>query len=169
MPTLTARTPALPPTPTAPAARRPAPRALVALLLAASVAAVAVLADQWVNTWADGHLFAAWVGMWVVVFAGSLLLAAPARRLAQQCMRGLDAWRQRRARRRADAHFLAVARRDARLMGDLRGACDRDDTEQAVAGTATSAGASGTASHQTGDSRTGHAVPGARGHTLHYL
>ncbi len=112
MPTLTARTPALSPTPTAPAARRPAPRALVALLL-----------------------------------------AVPARRLAQQCMRGLDAWRQRRARRRADAHFLAVARRDARLMGDLRGACDRDDTEQAVAG----------------DSRTGHAVPGARGHTLHYL
>ena len=36
-------------------------RSLSAMLLAAMVAALVVVADQLVETWADGHLLAAWV------------------------------------------------------------------------------------------------------------
>jgi hypothetical protein len=108
-----------------------APRALVALLLAASVAALTVVADQLISTWADGHLLVAWVLMWAVVFAGSLLLAHPARRLAQQLMTVLDAWAQRRAKARAEARFLALARADERVMSDLRIARDRADGDAA--------------------------------------
>ncbi len=116
--------------PTAPQAtiapqRRPeGARALATLLLAAAVAALAVIADQLISTWADGHLFAAWVSLWAVVFAGSLLLAGTARRLSQRAMAGLDAWAGRRAAARAEARFLTLARHDPRLMAELRAATD---------------------------------------------
>lgn len=102
-----------------------APRTLVALLLAAAVSALAVVADRLVDTWADGHLFAAWVAMWTVVFACSLLLAAPARRVAQRVMTVLNGWARRRALARADARFMALASSDSRLMADLRVLRDR--------------------------------------------
>lgn len=116
--------------PTAPQAaaplRRPeGARALATLLLAAAVAALAVIADQLISTWADGHLFAAWVSLWAVVFAGSLLLAGTARRLSQRAMAVLDAWASRRAAARAEARFMALARHDPRLMADLRVVRDR--------------------------------------------
>jgi len=52
------------------------------LLLAALVAAVLVVANQIVETWSDGSLLAAWIGLWVVGFAALALLADPARRAA---------------------------------------------------------------------------------------
>lgn len=113
-----------------PAAQRPARRAdgsrpLAALLLAAAVAALAVVVDQLMQTWADDHLFAAWVAMWAVLFAGTLLLAGTARRLAGRVMVALDGWAQRRALARANARFQALARTDRRLMADLQVARDR--------------------------------------------
>ena len=60
----------------APASVRPATaprsfkaRGLAALLLAGVVAAMVLVADHLVSTWADGHLFLAWVMLWVIVFA----------------------------------------------------------------------------------------------------
>jgi len=50
-------------------------RGLAAMLLAAVVAALVVLADQMISSWADGHLFLGWVALWVVVFAGLALFA----------------------------------------------------------------------------------------------
>ncbi len=102
------------------AARRAvAPRALATLLLAAGVAALAVVTDRLIDTWADGHLLAAWVLMWAVVFLGSLMLASPARHAAQRVMAGLNGWALRRAVARAEARTAALAQRDARLQADL--------------------------------------------------
>lgn len=54
-------------------------RALSVLLLAAAVAALAVTVNQLMDTWAEDQLLTAWVALWAVVFAGSLLLAGTAR------------------------------------------------------------------------------------------
>jgi len=51
-------------------------RTLAAMLLAAIVAAFVVVADQMMDTWADGHLLAAWVALWAVAFASVGLLQA---------------------------------------------------------------------------------------------
>jgi len=109
------------------ARRADSSRPLAALLLAAAIAALAVVVDQLMQTWADDHLFTAWVAMWSVLFAGTLLLAGTARRLAGRTMRTLDGWAQRRAQARADARFLALARTDRRLMADLQVVRDHAD------------------------------------------
>ena len=118
----------------APKARRTeSSRPLAALLLAAAVAALAVVADQLIGTWADGHLMAAWVAMWAVVFAGTLLLAGTARRMSQRVMAGLDTWARRRAEARAEARYLALAQADARVRADLQAARDRAEIAAAAA------------------------------------
>ncbi|WP_424859937.1 MULTISPECIES: hypothetical protein [unclassified Tepidimonas] len=111
------------------AARRAvAPRALATLLLAAGVAALAVVTERLIDTWADGHLLAAWVLMWAVVFLGSLLLASPARHAAHRAMAALNAWALRRARARAEARTQALARHDARLQAELAAMRLRQET-----------------------------------------
>ena len=114
----------------APARRADSSRPLAALLLAA---ALAVVVDQLMQTWADDHLFVAWVAMWAAMFAGTLLLAGTARRLAGRVMVMLDGWAQRRAQARADARFLALARTDRRLMADLQMVRDRAESVAAPA------------------------------------
>ncbi len=94
-------------------------RALAALLLAAMVAALVVIADHFISTWADGHLFLAWVALWAVVFAATALLAAPARQLAQRAVHGLDTWARERAQARADARLWDLAKSDHRVMAEL--------------------------------------------------
>ena len=86
-------------------------RGLAALLLAASVAALAVVADQLIETWLDDHLFLAWVALWAVVFGGSLLLTGTVRRMSARAVAGLDQWAARRAQARAAARLLAIEKR----------------------------------------------------------
>ncbi len=86
-------------------------RGLAALLLAAAVAALAVVADQLVETWLDDHLFLAWVALWAVVFAGSLLLTGTVRRMSARAVGRLDRWAARRAQARAAARLLAIEKR----------------------------------------------------------
>lgn len=100
-------------------------RGLAAVLLAAAVAALVVVADRLISTWADGHLLLAWVFLWVVIFAGSVLLAGTARRLAQRAMRSLDGWSQKLAQTRAEARLWDLAQSDPRLMGELKQARQR--------------------------------------------
>lgn len=100
-------------------------RGLAAVLLAAAVAALVVVADRLISTWADGHLLLAWVLLWVVIFAGSALLAGTARRLAQRTMRSLDGWSQRLAQTRAEARLWDMAQSDPRLMNELTQALQR--------------------------------------------
>lgn len=104
-------------------------RGLAAMLLAAVVAALVVVADQMIETWAEGHLLAAWVALWAVGFAALGLLAAPARRLASRLVQGLNAWSARVAQARADERLWAIAQTDARVMADLRAAMTRSDQE----------------------------------------
>jgi len=94
-------------------------RSLAALLLAAAVAALVVLADQLIDTWADGHLFLGWVALWVVIFAGSVLFAGTARRMARSTMDALDDWSRSLAEARAEARLWELANRDPRLKAEL--------------------------------------------------
>jgi hypothetical protein len=102
-------------------------RALASLLLAAGVSALVVGADQLMEPWADRHVVAAWLALWTIAVAAIVLLRGLTRALARQTMQGLDAWSARVAQRRADRRLWAMAQSDARMMGDLQSALDRDE------------------------------------------
>lgn len=105
-------------------------RSLAALLLAAVVAAMVILADRLVSTWADGHLLLAWVFLWVIVFAGLALFADSARRMARRGMVVLDSWSQSMAEARAETRLWEMARHDPRLMSELTLARTRADQDE---------------------------------------
>jgi len=111
-------------------------RGLAALLLAAVVAALVVLADQMISTWADGHLFLGWVALWVVIFAGSALFAGTARRMARSTLRSLDSWSQSLAEARAEARLWELAKQDPRLKSELMQARARQVEEADAAAAA---------------------------------
>ena len=102
-------------------------KGLSAMLLAAVVSALVVAADQMVDTWAEGHLLAAWVIVWAVGFAAMALFAGSARRLATRVVAALDAWSLRQARAHADQRLWATALSDPRIMADLQVAMGRAD------------------------------------------
>ena len=106
-------------TPTPPQASRVGAGPLSVLLLAGLVAALVLLADRFVSTWADEHLFLGWVLLWVVIFAGLALFAGTARALAARAIRALDSWSQTRAHARAEARLWVIAHSDPRVMADL--------------------------------------------------
>jgi hypothetical protein len=105
-------------------------RGLAAMLLAAVVAAMVVLADRLISTWADGHLLLAWVFLWVVVFAGLALFADSARRLARRGIVVLDSWSESMAEARAETRLWEMARHDPRLMSELTLARTRAEQEE---------------------------------------
>ena len=102
-------------------------RTLAAMLLAAIVAAFVVVADQMMDTWADGHLLAAWVALWAVAFAAVGLFAGVSKSLASQMKEALDGWSASMAQRRSDERLWAIAQTDARLMSELQNAMNRSD------------------------------------------
>jgi hypothetical protein len=104
-------------------------KGLAAMLLAAVVAALLVVADQVIDTWADGHLLAAWVAMWSVGFAALALFAGAARNAARRVVAALDAWSHRIAQARADERLMSIARNDPRIMSDLQAAISRHSAE----------------------------------------
>ena len=57
-------------------------RALAGMLLAASMAALLVVADQLISAWTDGHLLVGWVTLWTLVFGALAVLASPLRQLS---------------------------------------------------------------------------------------
>lgn len=119
-----------------------ATRGLAGVLLAAMVATLVVLADHLMDTWADGHLLAAWILMWVIGFSALALLAPTARGLAARVMTGLDGWSRNVARRRADERLWDLARRDSRVMADIQAAASRaeDMAGEQLEGTSGGAG-----------------------------
>jgi hypothetical protein len=104
-----------------------ASRGLAAMLLAAMVATLLVVTDQLVDIWADGHLLAAWMLTWAVGFFTLALLAPAARSLAGRAIHSLDSWSSNVARRHADERLLALARKDPRVMADIRAAMLREE------------------------------------------
>jgi hypothetical protein len=102
-------------------------RGLSSMLLAAMVSALLVVADQMVDTWADGHLLAAWVLMWVIGFAALALLAAPSRALVSRVLSAMNRWLMDTSGARADARMWAIAEQDHRVMADLHAAKTRTE------------------------------------------
>ena len=102
-------------------------RAMEAMLLAAIVSALLVVADQWLETWAEGHLMTAWIALWVVGFAALALLAGTVKRFSTKIYASLDEWAARKAQARADERLWSIALKDARLMADLQSALTRAD------------------------------------------
>ena len=109
----------------APAQAQADPRGLATLLLAAVVAALAVVADQLIDSWADGHVLLMWVMLWAVVFAATLVFAGTARRVAQRLAVTLNGWSRAAAQRRAEARMWEMAQADPRLMSELVAASQR--------------------------------------------
>ncbi len=102
-----------------PVADRDHSRSLAGMLLAAVVAALLVVADQLIETWADGHLLVVWVALWSVAFATLALLAPSLRQLADAGAVVLNRWSLARAQRRADAAIWQIAQQDHRLVQEL--------------------------------------------------
>ena len=100
-------------------------RSLAALMLAAMVSALVVVADQLIDTWADGHLLAVWIALWLVGFCALALLADTARQISKRVMAGLNAWSRGIARDRADARLMVLARQDPRVMAEIGAAQSR--------------------------------------------
>ncbi|MDE2417253.1 MAG: hypothetical protein KGN32_05550 [Burkholderiales bacterium] len=105
-------------------------RTLAGMLLAAVMAALLVVADQVISTWADGHLLAGWVALWTVAFAALALLAPPLRQVTS----ALASVYSRRARasalRRQDGVMWEHAKADPRLMAELQVAWMRNSEEE---------------------------------------
>ena len=115
------------------AAPRSSTKTLAAAMLAAGVAALVVLADHLIDDWADTHVLAAWLALWLVAVVAIGALRGVSRLLAQNLMTGLDDWSAHVARRRADERLWAMAQNDSRLMTDLQTAMDRAEDSQAPA------------------------------------
>lgn len=96
-----------------------ATRSTASLLLAAMISAAVVVINQVIDTWADGHLMAAWLLLWVVVFSATAMFAAPLRRAVQRVRSAGRAWAERRAQAAADEQYWQTALDDARIMADI--------------------------------------------------
>lgn len=103
-------------------------KGLSAMLLAAMVSALVVVADQLIDTWADGHLMLAWLALWLTAFAAVAIFAGAARKLAATAVNALNAWSQRVANARSDARLWAIAQTDPRVMADLNAARSRSES-----------------------------------------
>ena len=105
-------------------------RGIATLLLAAVVSGLVFAANQMIDTWADGHLLAAWIALWAVAFAALALAADPIRR-AVLSVKNFDgsamyaAWSARRKARITDEKMWEYARHDSRLMADIMRAVDK--------------------------------------------
>ncbi len=100
---------------------------LAMLLLSAIAAAVMVVAYQVMDSLAEGHLLAMWMGLWAVAFIALAVFANTTRRLAVRLKAGLDAWSRSMAEARADERLWAMAKTDARVMADLQSAITRSE------------------------------------------
>jgi hypothetical protein len=100
-------------------------RGLATLLLAATVSALLVVANQVIEAWTDGHLLVAWIALWAVAFAALAMLAGPARRVARGLRPSLAAWSAARKAQAEDRKLWELACQDARVMSDISAAMAR--------------------------------------------
>ena len=108
-------------------------RGLATLLLSAIAAAVMVVANQVMESVAEGHLLVMWMAMWISAFIALALFATPARNLALRVKDGLDGWSAAMAQRSADARLWAAAQSDPRVMKDLQSVLRRSEAESLLA------------------------------------
>jgi hypothetical protein len=104
-------------------------RSLAGMLLAAAVAALLAVADQLIDTWADGHLLVVWVALWTVAFTALALLAPPLRQLTGAAAALLTRWQAARVQQRSNDALWAFAQQDQRVMRDLQVASMRNESQ----------------------------------------
>jgi hypothetical protein len=102
-------------------------KTLAGMLLAAVLAALLVVADQLIETWADGHLLVGWVALWTAAFAALALLAPSLRQLSSTLALTVARWSQAAKQRRLENQMWDYARQDPRVMSDLQLALQRDE------------------------------------------
>jgi hypothetical protein len=100
-------------------------RTLAGMLLAAVLAALLVVADQVIDTWADGHMLAGWVALWTVTFAALALLVPPLRQLAGHAAVLVARWSEAARQRRLEETMWEYAKHDPRIMAELQAAMTR--------------------------------------------
>jgi hypothetical protein len=100
-------------------------RTLAGMLLAAVLSALLVVADQVIDTWADGHLLVGWVALWTVVFAAMALLAPPLRKVSAAASSVIMGWVRAAQERRLEEEMWEHAQHDHRIMDELRHAVMR--------------------------------------------
>ncbi|TAG26138.1 MAG: hypothetical protein EAZ37_10260 [Burkholderiales bacterium] len=94
-------------------------RALAAMLVTAVVAALLVVANQVIDTITDGHLFAAWIGLWAIGFAVMALLTQPAFAAARALGKVWSDWRAANRLAAQDEKMWDLAKHDPRVMADI--------------------------------------------------
>lgn len=102
-------------------------RGLATLLLSAIAAAAMVVANQVMDSMAEGQLLVLWIGLWAVAFATLAVFAGTARAAAGSIKTRLDKWSANIAKARADERLWAAAHADARVMADLQHAMNNQD------------------------------------------
>jgi hypothetical protein len=100
-------------------------RTLAGMLLAASLAALLVVADQVISTWSDGHLLAGWVALWTVAFAVLALMAPPLRQVAAFLAGGFIRHIADMRAAQAEMRMWEIAAHDPRVMEEIRAAMAR--------------------------------------------
>lgn len=115
----------IPPAPLLREATSTSTKTLASWMLAAGVAALVVTTDILIDAWAESHVLAAWIALWVVAVVAIAALRGVTRLMAQNLMTGLDAWSANVAHRRADQRLWAMAQSDSRMLRDLQTAMDR--------------------------------------------
>lgn len=100
-------------------------KTLAAVLLAASLSALLVAADQIIETWTDGNLLVGWVALWTVTFAGLAFLARPLRRMASALATYYAVWAEARRVQRLEEELWEYANHDQRVMAELEAAYTR--------------------------------------------
>ena len=105
----------------------PASTSLTAALVTAATALSVVVADRYLGALTDGHVVAAWLLMWAVVFGAFVSTRTPARLLAARIRSGLDGYAASVAARRAERRFMDMAQSDPRIMAELNAARVRQE------------------------------------------
>jgi hypothetical protein len=105
-------------------------RSLAGLLLGAVVSALVVVADHLIDSWADGHLLAAWVVLWLVAFIALALLTPVAKTAVTKGLAWMATAREQARQARSEAAYLEAAQRDPRVMAELHAAILRHEADQ---------------------------------------
>jgi hypothetical protein len=83
------------------------------------VAAALAVAESVIASHSEGHLLAAWIALWAVAFASIAMFAGREGGFVAALAQSIANRNDRRARRSADQAYLALARRDPRIMEEL--------------------------------------------------
>ena len=97
-------------------------RTLAGVLSASVFAALLAVADQVIDSWADGHMLLAWVMLWLSIFGGLALLTRPMRRASTASAFWLQTHVAALVQSRRDAALWELAMRDPRMLQELRAA-----------------------------------------------